>query len=150
MSKSIREVIPAMVEHEGIWEGTYRYVDIEGNLLDIHKSRVECIFPDEGPYAYVQRNHFTWDDGREYEVELLGTLKDDKVYWDTEDFKGYGWASYDGFILLSLDRKDEPGARFHEMIIMDPDGKNRARTWHWFKEGKCFKRTLCDEYRVSS
>jgi hypothetical protein len=149
MKADIRTVIPAMVKHEGTWEGTYRYIDENANQVDIHQSRVKCIFPEQGPYAYIQKNHFTWSDGREYSVDLLGTLKGDKVYWDTDTFQGYGWATDDGIILLNLERKDEPGARFYEMIVMDPGGVHRARTWHWFKNGQCYKRTLCDERRAA-
>ncbi len=57
---------------------------------------------------------------------------------------------HDGLIPLNLERKDDPGARFFEIIVMSEDGLTRARTWHWFKGGRLIKRTLCDERHVSS
>jgi hypothetical protein len=35
------------------------------------------------------------------------------------------------------------------MIQLSDDGKNRARTWQWFKDGKCFQRTLIDEVFIT-
>ena len=105
--------------------------------------------PDDGPFAYVQRNLFTWNDGREYRVEFGGELRDGRIWWDTERFSGYGWATRDDVVLLTLDRKDEPGSSFTEVIVLSPDGEHRARTWHWFRDGRLLKRTLCDEHRVA-
>lgn len=50
--------------------------------------------------------------------------------------------------MLKLDRKDIPGAYFLEVIILSENNIDRARTWHWFKDGQLFQRTLCDERRV--
>lgn len=145
----IRDLMPTMLSHEGVWQGVYRHVDVNGTLLDQHKARVECIFPDAGAYAYIQKNLFTWEDGREYRAELLGILRDGKLWWDNEKFSGCSWETDHGIILLNLDRKDEPGSRFYEMITLGDSGKHRARTWQWFnKEGKLYKRTLCDEHLV--
>jgi hypothetical protein len=34
------------------------------------------------------------------------------------------------------------------MITIGETGDHRARTWHWFKHGRLYKRTLCDERRI--
>ena len=81
-------------------------------------------------------------------MELPGVYREGRLWWDTETFHGSAWETHDGMILLNLERKDDPGARFFEIIVMGETGKHRARTWHWFKDGKLFKRTLCDEWRV--
>ena len=141
-------IMPGMLKHAGTWEGTYRHVDLENNIVDVHKSRVECIFPSEGDHAYIQKNLFQWDDGREYRATLNGILRDNKLWWDNENFDGCSWETEFGLILLNLNRKDDPGANFYEIICMGDSGVDRARTWHWFKDGKLFKRTLCDEVRV--
>lgn len=134
--------------HEGLWEGRYTHIDCELNVLDAHNARIRCEFPNSGPYVYIQHNHFIWDDGHEFKMKLPGTYKDGRLWWDLDTFKGSAWESQDGLILLNLDRKDDPGARFYELIALGDNGRHRARTWHWFKDGKLFKRTLCDEYRV--
>ena len=142
-------IMPAMLKHAGVWEGVYRHVDSANVEIDRHEARVECLFPNEGPFAYIQKNLFTWDDGKEYRSTLEGVLRDDKLWWDNDMFSGCSWESEFGLILLNLNRKDDPGANFYEIICLGDDGNHRARTWHWFKDGKPFKRTLCDERRVA-
>ena len=146
--QALQNTLPAILLHEGVWEGTYRVVGLDGRVIDEHRSRVQCSFPDDGPYAYVQRNLFTWPDGRVFEAEFGGELRGDRLYWDNERFKGYGWSTLDDVVMLSLDRKDRPGESFTEIIVLAPNGNERARTWHWFKNGALYQRTLCDEHRV--
>ena len=144
---AIARVMPALLKHEGSWEGTYRVIDRNGRTIDSHASRVECEFPQTGPYAYVQRNRFTWPDGREFRAEFGGELRDGRLWWDTDRFSGYAWTTRDDVVLLTLDRKDRPGERFTEIIVLAPDGSHRARTWHWIRDGVLYQRTLCDERR---
>ena len=79
---------------------------------------------------------------------LPAVMKGGKLWWDVEEFSGWGWETEFGIILLNLKRKDDPGACFHEMITLGDDGENRARTWQWFKDGALIRRTLCDERRA--
>ena len=148
MVSPLAKLMPPILEHAGVWEGVYQHLDINGNIIDQHASRVECVFPTDGDVVYIQRNHFTWPDGREYNVEFGGVLVNDRIYWDTETFSGYGWQISPNMFVLELDRKDEPGASFFEAIVMGQNKRDRARTWHWFKDGKCYQRTLCNETLV--
>jgi hypothetical protein len=138
--------MPTMRSHEGIWEGHYRHIGRDGTLEDTHKTRVICEFPETGPTAYIQRNHFTWEDGRTYEAVLNGTFRDNRLWWDEPTFKGYAW-EHGGVIFLELDRKDEPGSTMRECILMGANG-HRSRTWHWFRDGQLYRRTLADEVKV--
>jgi hypothetical protein len=140
--------MPTILRHEGTWEGVYRHIDRVGEQIDIHNVRIVCEFPTSGPYAYIQHNHFMWEDGRETKAVLPGVLRDGKLWWDVETFEGYSWETDDGILLLNLTRKDEPNANFFEMITLGSTGKHRSRTWQWFKDGALYKRTLCDEWRV--
>lgn len=143
-------VMPTILKHEGVWEGVYRHVDAEGAPLDMHKVRIRCEFPEEGPHPYIQHNHFMWDDGRDYRATLPGVLEGDRLFWDLPTFSGTAWETHDGILLLNLTRKDEPGANFFEMITLGATGRHRSRTWQWFKDGRLYKRTLCDEWRVEA
>ena len=144
----LRERLPAMLQHEGTWEGTYRFIDTSGRQIDAYRSRIECAFPDDGPWCYVQRNHYEWDDGRVFDTEFGGALDGDRIFWDTDRFRGYGWVTHDDIVMLTLERKDNPSESFSEMIQLGEDGRQRARTWQWFRDGQPFQRTLCDEIRV--
>lgn len=146
---TFREAMPAMVAHEGEWLGTYRHVDLAGETVDLHETWTRCEFPDGGPYAYVQYNRLTWPDGRTLERSFGGTFRDGRLWWDTDRFYGHGWQTDEGVVLLRLDRRDEPGIHFVEMISLSADGATRARTWQWFRDGTPFRRTLCDEKRIA-
>ncbi|GGY38644.1 DUF3598 family protein [Parvularcula lutaonensis] len=138
---------PATRAHEGTWRGVYTHLDEAGRLIDRHRSVVECAFPDDGEVFYRQTIRFDWEDGRVREDVFEGQVDGDKLRYDTETFCGVSWETDDGLILLSLQRKDEPGTHFYEIICMGEGGRNRARTWHWFREGRLYRRTLCDEMR---
>ncbi|MEM1380645.1 MAG: hypothetical protein AAGH41_08475 [Pseudomonadota bacterium] len=97
---------------------------------------------------YRQHIHFTWPDGRERHDLFEGIPRDQALWYDTPTFTGKSWETDDGLVLLNLQRKDEPGARFFEIIVMGEGGTHRARTWHWFRDGRLYRRTLCDEKRV--
>jgi hypothetical protein len=146
---ALSAVMPTMLRHEGTWRGIYRHLDADGNLTDVHDTEVRCEFPDDGPHPYIQHNLFTWADGRERRAVLPGVLRGNRLYWDVDTFHGYSWETDDGIQLLNLTRKDEPGANIFEMITLGSTGKHRARTWQWFRDGKLYRRTLCDEHRIA-
>jgi len=152
-ARAFHAAMPAMRDHEGVWEGTYRHIGPDADIIDQHHVRIRCEFPTEGDYVYIQHNHFIWDDGREYKAVLPGVFRNGRLWWDTDSFHGSAWQTKDGFILLNLDRKDERNSCFYEMIMMGSNqtgvGAHRARTWHWFRDGQLYKRTLCDETKIS-
>jgi hypothetical protein len=145
---------PAMRAHEGVWTGIYTHLDAGGAEVDRHRARVVCEFPPGAQTGaetgaepfYIQHISFTWPDGRVREDRFDGWIEGARIVFDTPSFTGAAWESGD-LVLLHLDRKDEPGAYFVEIIVLAPGGKSRARTWHWFKDGALIRRTLCDEVR---
>jgi len=153
MTNPLEILMPAIFEHAGIWQGQYQHLDIDGNIIDQHASQVECVFPEQvtKPDApiYIQRNQFTWEDGREQQTEFSGIVKDDRIWWDTETFFGYGWQASPNIFLLELSRKDLVDVSFYEAIVMGETKQSRVRTWHWFKDGVCYQRTLCNEHRIT-
>jgi len=151
MARYPKDMFLATRAHEGVWEGVYTHVNRMAQIEDTHRSKVVCEFPDDGGEVfYRQYITFNWDDGRERKDLFEGVPHNGKLHYDTPTFHGVSWETDDGLILLNLQRKDEPGANFFEIIAMGDNGEHRARTWHWFKDGKLYRRTLCDETRVSS
>lgn len=155
-SAEFRAAMPLLAANEGVWEGVYRYYDaITGALIDSHKSRLLCRIPDDGkPSDYHQTNCYFWDDGRTEIREFPANYKDGRIWWDNDLIKG--WAGImqpdDRGLSTCLNwiRKDEPGVYLYEMIQVDEIVRNRARTWQWFRDGKCYMRTLIDEHFVTS
>lgn len=140
---------PAHRAHLGTWKGTYRHVDLFAQEEELIQSQVNCEFPDDGLVFYRQSIELKHADGSVTRAGFDGVDRGDHLWFDTPTFVGKSWETEDGVVLLNLQRKDEPGAHFIEVIILGEGGKHRARTWHWFKDGQLYRRTLCDEVRVS-
>jgi hypothetical protein len=144
----LRQQMPALLRHEGVWHGTYRLIDRGDRLLDTHRSEIEVRFPESGPYHYVQRNRFVWPDGRERRAEHPGVCRDGALHWDTQEIVGQAWQVDTNSIVLHWRRHDAPDALLYELIVLAPDSHHRSRTWHWLRGGELFQRTLIDELRV--
>ena len=54
---------PAHRAHLGIWEGTYRHVDLQAQEEELIQSRVVCEFPEDAVF-YRQTIELTHPDGR--------------------------------------------------------------------------------------
>ena len=144
----IRKAMPVLARHEGEWEGVYIHVDTDNKEIDRHRSRLQCLFPTEGPYAYHQINTYIWADGREEEIHFPAVFRDGRIWWDTDRIEGSAWEIDGRTVVLTWTRKDEPGTYLYEMIQLSEDGVHRGRTWHWFQNDQLFKRTCIKERRV--
>jgi len=144
---SIREEMPVLVRHEGDWVGTYKLIDLEGNILDKHESHLTCQFPEDEPYAYYQINRYKWADGKLEEHQFPGTYRDKATWFDTERIDGKAWEVDDATIILRFGYKSIPNAYLYEMIQISPCNNYRSRTWHWFKNNQIYQRTLIQEER---
>ena len=147
MRDQIKTYFPGLLAHEGKWKGEYIHQDLHGNILDRHDSKIECIFPQDGQEAYIQKNEFTWANGVQKKYTFGSTIKNNRLLWDTDSFFGSGWSVSPSIFILELTRKDKPDTHFTEIILLKPDSDTRVRTWHWYKGGICFKRTCCNERR---
>ncbi|MFN7219905.1 MAG: hypothetical protein ACK5UX_04615 [Burkholderiales bacterium] len=138
-----------LLRHDGVWEGRYKLVDAAGRAIDEHQSRIEVRFPDEGDVHYLQRNHFWWEDGREFRGEYPGVCREGVLYWDNELIRGRAWSVDEYSTVLTWQRHDSPGAYLYEIIVINEQNNVRSRTWHWFRDGVLYQRTLIDERRVA-
>jgi len=151
-ANDLKKLMPLLARHEGVWEGHYRYFDVNGAKTDEHRSRLLCRFPESGR-PYHQTNHYAWADGRTETRDFPAAVRDGRLWWDNDFIKG--WAadvSYDTFsrtTMLNWVRTGEPDLYLYEMIQLSDDGQSRARVWQWFKADRLFQRTLVDETRVS-
>ena len=148
----IRGAMPLLADNEGVWEGTYRHYDAAtGKLIDQHLSRLFCRITEDG--NYYQTNYYFWPDGRTEIREFPAWYENGRIWWDNDLIKGWAAAmqpdDYNRSTCLNWTRTNEPGLYLYEMIQLSDDGKNRARTWQWFKDGKCFQRTLIDEVFIT-
>lgn len=139
---------PAHLAHRGIWEGTYRHIAADGTQESHFCSRVTCDFPGTSEVFYRQTTELWAEDGTYSKASFEGVDRGDHLFYDTATFHGRSWETGRSHLMLDLTRKDEPGACFVEVIVMGEGGRHRARTWHWFRDGDLYRRTLCEETRV--
>ncbi len=155
--ETIREAMPLLARNEGVWEGWYRYYSAEtGKLVDEHRSRLLCRLPTEGPYAgaYHQTNYYFWEDGRRDVRDFPSYYENGRIWFDNELIVGWAAAmkpdDFDRSTCLNWTRHGEPDLYLYEMIQLSADGTSRARTWQWFRNDRCFQRTLIDEKFVTA
>ena len=148
----IREDMPLLARHEGVWDGTYKYYNAAGDFVDYHDSRLFCRFV-EGPLPYHQTNYYTWADGRREVREFPGAYRDKRVWWDNELIRGSAWevANDDKArtVMLTWERTGDPELYLYEMIQLADDGTTRCRTWHWIRSGRLETRTAIEERLVT-
>lgn len=148
----IRDDMPLLARHEGVWDGTYKYYNAAGTLVDEHRSRLFCRFVD-GPMPYHQTNYYTWGDGRSEVREFPATYHDKRIWWDNELIKGSAWeVGEDGnarAMMLTWERTGDPSLYLYEMIQIADDGATRCRTWHWIRNGRLETRTAIEETFVT-
>jgi hypothetical protein len=154
---TIKQDMPQLARHEGVWEGWYRHLDPEGKLIDAHRSRLLCRFPVSGEYPYHQSNIYTWEDGkkevREYPCKYVDGSKQLIFLNDLID----GWAREvpadptGRTMMLYWQRPDMRHIYFYEMIQTSDDARRRNRVWQWMNshDGSLFRRTLIEEQKVA-
>ena len=152
MTTTIRDVMPLLARHEGVWDGTYTYFNAADEQVDQHESRLICRFPEEGA-PYDQTNYYRWADGRTETREFPATFHDGRVWWDNELIKGSAWEVGDDeharSVMLYWQRQGDPSLYLYEMIQIADDGETRCRTWHWIRSGRLETRTAIQERRVA-
>ena len=147
----IKKEMPVLARHEGTWAGTYRYVTPQLELLDEYEFRINVLFPADGSggITYRQESFYSWPDGRSqeliFEAQYIG---DGQVTFDGP-ISGRMWELDARTIYLTFWFADQPGVDVCEMIQLADNNYDRARSWHWFKDGKLFQLTLVDERRVA-
>lgn len=148
----IREDMPLLARHEGVWDGHYRYYNAAGDKIDEHASRLFCRFDNLG-HPYHQTNHYTWPDGRTERRDFPATYRDKRIWWDNALI--IGWAAEVALdttnrtMMLYWQRTGDPALYLYELINLADDGRSRCRTWHWIRNGLLETRTAIEETLVT-
>ena len=149
----IREDMPLLARHEGVWDGSYKYYNAAGTLIDEHKSRLFCRFSEDGKYPYHQTNYYTWPDGRQDIRDFPAEYRDKRIWWNNDLIIGSAWEVGEDHekraMMLYWQRTGDPSLYLYEMIQISADGQNRCRTWHWIRNGLLETRTAIEETFVT-
>lgn len=149
----IREAMPLLARHEGVWDGSYLYYNAAGEKIDEHKSRLLCRIDENSANPYHQTNYYSWDDGRTEVRDFPSEYRDGRIWWDNELI--VGWAAEvplddkNRTLMLYWQRTGDPDLYLYEMIQLSDDGTYRCRTWHWIRGGEIETRTSIEERLVS-
>lgn len=149
----IREEMPVLARHEGVWDGTYVYYNAAGEKIDEHKSRLLCRIDDDAKHAYHQTNFYTWADGKTEVRDFPSDYRDGRIWWDNELI--VGWAAEvkldqnNRTLMLYWQRTGDPSLYLYEMIQLADDGQSRCRTWHWIRNGRLETRTAIEEHLIT-
>jgi hypothetical protein len=151
----IAEKQAIVADQEGVWDGEYVHLDENHNIIDRHQSRLVCRLNDgpDGEARLSQTNIYSWDDG-EQEIRFFeGIYRGDRLWIENELIDGWTSAvSLDATnrtIMVAWTRAAEPDFRYYELITVAEDGDAKNRTWHWYRKGRLFQRTVINEVRVS-
>ena len=151
----ISDVMPLIADQAGVWDGEYVHLDASHNIIDRHKSRLVCrLHEDDAVHAKLaQTNIYTWADGTQ-EIRYFETLfKGDRLWVDNDLIQG--WVGPDNLdltkrtILVGWVSKLDAGLSFYEFITVAKDGNAKNRTWHWYRDGQLFQRTIINETRTA-
>ena len=144
-----------VADQAGVWDGEYVHLDANHTVVDRHRSRLVCRLHDgaEGTAKLSQTNIYTWDDGQQ-EIRYFDAVFEGDRLWLKNDLIE-GWTSAikmdetQRTIMVVWTRPSEPGFTYYEMITLSEDGDAKNRTWHWYREGRLFQRTVINEERIS-
>ena len=90
-SSTLKKDMPYLAKHEGVWDGWYRHFDADSKMVDEHRSRLVCRFPDDGSLPYHQTNYYSWANGKKEVRDFPADYKDGRLLFDNELIKG--WAA---------------------------------------------------------
>lgn len=147
--------MPIVGAQEGVWEGEYVHLDPNHEVIDRHRSRLVCRLFDgeDGQARLAQTNIYDWPDGTREIRYFDGVFRGDRIWIDNVNIVGWtASVSLDETnrtIMVGWVRQGEPDFRFYEMITVSEDGDAKNRTWHWYRRGRLFQRTVINEVRVS-
>ncbi len=134
-------------KHAGIWEGTYRRIGADGQLIDQWKSRLTCaMLPDR---KYHQVNQYTWDDGFTecLDFGICPFNEKNELIFENPRLSGKAWESGRSVILI-WDYKHRPGMTLFEQIDLIGNDDHRIRVWKWSDNDKFNGVTMIEERKV--
>lgn len=152
-AQALREALPVMARHEGVWRGTFRRYDADGVLMESFPTEITTRLRDDADgMVFHQTNRYFKDDDQIETIESFGFFDGERVRFDNPAVAG--WAiddptdEADRSVLLHLAFKTGSGVYAYETVQISDDGQHRHRaTQYYGPDGRLIRRTLIDEVR---
>jgi hypothetical protein len=146
---TIYQGLPLIALNEGRWDGTYRIVRPNGELIEQYDFRIRVSLSADNARAYRQDSHYRWPDGRTSAIVFEAAYADSQLTWDNGRINGRLWEISADTIYLTFGFNEQPDVVCHEMIQTAADGQERGRAWLWYRGDVLDRYTLIDEQRVA-
>ncbi len=153
--EELRRRIPLTAKMEGVWEGVFRRVDLEGEIIETLPSRITVrLLPDGEAYDYHQINLLNPDSDEEQRIESHGKWDVDRLRFFNERLEGWAKAvaadEAGQTSVFLMEFKDGSGLTVSEVVSFRPgDPDARMRATQYMRDGQVVRRTLIDEIKVS-
>lgn len=147
--------LPLVADQAGVWDGEYVHLNEHHEIIDRHRSRLICRLDDgaDGKAKLSQTNIYTWADGTQEIRFFEGVFRGDRLWIKNALIDGWTAAMEldptGRTIMVGWTRAHEPDLRYYEMITVAEDNEAKNRTWHWYRKGRLFQRTIINETQVS-
>ena len=151
----LRRRIPLTAKMEGVWEGTFRRVDGNGEIMETLPSRITVrLLPDGEIYDYHQTNVLNPGSDDEQRIESFGKWDVDRLRFFNERLEGWAKAvaadEAGQTSVFLMEFKDGSGLTVSEVVSFRPgDPDVRMRATQYMRDGRIVRRTLIDEIKVS-
>jgi hypothetical protein len=146
--------LPALVRQQGVWRGTFRRYDAQGDLLETFPSTITIrIHQEAGCWRYHQTSLHGPVDAPLRRIEAHGEIHSGRVWFRSDRYEGWAMdlpgATPDGGSLLVMRALESSAPDLHEIISCSPDGRHRWRVSQWLQEGRLTGRTVIEEEKLS-
>ena len=151
----LRRRIPLTAKMEGVWEGTFRRVDGNGEIMETLPSRITVrLLPDGEVYDYHQTNVLNPGSDDEQRIESFGKWDVDRLRFFNDRLEGWAKAvaadEAGRTSVFLMEFKDGSGLTVSEVVSFSPgDPDVRMRATQYMRDGRIVRRTLIDEIKVS-
>jgi hypothetical protein len=147
--------MPLIASQAGVWRGTYVHLDADNREIDRHASLLICRLIDDvdGKARLTQSNIYEWADCSREIRYFDALLQGDRLNIANVNIEGWvaplAMDATARTIMVLWTKAGDPSFRYYEMITVSEDGAAKNRTWHWYRDGRLFQRTIINEEKIS-
>lgn len=153
----LAQFLPVTSRHVGVWAGTFRRLDADGNKTAEFRSEVIFRLLDNAlwPNVYRQTNIYYDDAGAVTQrIDTDGHFDGERLRYESDRVRG--WAADDPLdergnnALLFMEILYREAEYVYEMAQISQCGQFRTRTVQFLRDGRTVQRTLIDETLVTT
>ena len=146
-AETLAKAMPVMAKHAGSWEGMFRWLKPNGELLREYEFRNTIILTGGTP-PYRQENWYR-ENGEERTSFFEAELREGRLVMLGDRLSGEVWEIDDQTIAALVTSPTVAGLMQYEFVTIAQDGSTRGRVGMAFNGGELDRVLLVEEKRVS-